>query len=382
MNIKLSHSVIHDYKKKCVHCTSVHSRTDTRIFLKECRSLMNAGYSVSLIVADGQGDELSHGVKIFDVGSSANRLHRMFKVTDLILCRAKEIDANVFHLHDPELLPIGLKLKRLGKKVLFDAHEDVPKQLLDKPYLNRPLRWLLSRIFAAYEERACERLDGVISATPHIHNKFLNFNTKTININNFPFVDELAVDQINWHMKKKQIAYVGGIARIRGIVELVQSLPLVKSEVRLMLAGRFASDGSEKDVCTEEGWSKVDHLGFLDRKGVKQVLQESFAGLVTFHPLSNHIDAQPNKMFEYMSAGIPVIASNFPLWREIIVGNNCGICVDPLNPAEIAAAIEFLSNNPLEAKKMGANGQLAVFERYNWAVEEKKLIEFYSRLDD
>ncbi|MFA7567584.1 MAG: glycosyltransferase, partial [Alkalispirochaeta sp.] len=127
-------------------------------------------------------------------------------------------------------------------------------------------------------------------------------------------------------------------------------------------------------------WKHVDFHGWLDRLGVRAILEQSTAGLVTFHPLPNHTDAQPNKMFEYMAAGIPVIASNFPLWREIIEGNQCGICVDPLNPEEIAKAIDYLVTHPQEAAELGQNGRQAVEKKYNWHQEEVKLLQLYSAL--
>jgi glycosyltransferase involved in cell wall biosynthesis len=128
------------------------------------------------------------------------------------------------------------------------------------------------------------------------------------------------------------------------------------------------------------GWQAVNEQGFVDRAGVRQVLGRSVAGLVTFHSLPNHIDAQPNKMFEYMSAGIPVIASDFPLWREIVLGNECGLCVDPMDAAAIAKAIDYLVQHPDEARQMGENGRRAVLERYNWSVEEAKLLGFYNQI--
>ena len=127
-------------------------------------------------------------------------------------------------------------------------------------------------------------------------------------------------------------------------------------------------------------WEKIDALGYLDRKAVRDVLARSMAGLVTLHPIVNYIDALPVKMFEYMVAGIPVIASNFPLWREIIEGNKCGLCVDPLNPSEIAKAIDYILTHPEEAQRMGENGLKAVKEQYNWSVEEKKLLALYEQL--
>ena len=136
----------------------------------------------------------------------------------------------------------------------------------------------------------------------------------------------------------------------------------------------------KKKIKKYENWSKVNTLGFLNRQQVSEVLAKSHAGIVTFLPEPNHINAQPNKMFEYMSAGLPVIASNFSLWREIIEGNQCGICVDPLNPKAIGDAIQYLVDNPQKAEQMGKNGRKAVEQKYNWSIEEKKLLTLYKHL--
>ncbi|MDC4505526.1 glycosyltransferase, partial [Acinetobacter baumannii] len=133
-------------------------------------------------------------------------------------------------------------------------------------------------------------------------------------------------------------------------------------------------------VIKKKGWNAVNELGQLSRNEVKEVLQRSVAGLVTFLPVPNHIDAQPNKMFEYMSAGIPVIGSNYPLWRSIIEDNGCGICVNPEDPEEIAAAIDKLIVDRALAENMGKNGIRAVNEKYNWSIEEKKLFKLYTEL--
>jgi len=157
-------------------------------------------------------------------------------------------------------------------------------------------------------------------------------------------------------------------------------MSFVRSDVRLQLAGTFSEPELKNEIEKLAGWSRVDALGFVDRITAWNILNNSLAGLVLFLPLPNHIDAQPNKMFEYMSAGIPVIASDFPLWQRIIVGNDCGICVDPLNPKAIADAIDFVIGHPDRARRMGENGRHAVYDRFNWSIEENKLLNLYQVL--
>lgn len=366
---------------RLVHLSSVHPRDDVRIYYKQCRSLVNHGHDVTLIVADDLGDECKDGVNVIDVGRLSGRFNRMVNTTRRVFYKAVALDADLYHLHEPELIPIGLKLKRLGKKVVFDSHEDVPKQMLGKPYLGPVSKRVLSGGFSVFERYACRRLDGIVTATPTIREKFLGINRCTLDVNNFPLLGELDA-AVPWAEKREEICYVGGIAAIRGIREVVRACGLLETNARLNLAGVFSEHAMEAEVKAYSGWDRVNDHGLVDRAGVRNLLGRSLAGLVTFHPLPNHVDAQPNKMFEYMSSGIPVIASNFPLWREVIWGNDCGICVDPLDPKAIAGAIDRLVKNPELARRMGENGREAVRKKYNWSIEEEKLMVFYANILD
>jgi glycosyltransferase involved in cell wall biosynthesis len=361
------------------HLTSVHARDDTRIFLKQCRSLAANGYRVSLIVADGKGDERRDGVHILDVGRSAGRLGRMTGAARRVFRRAAELDADICHLHDPELLPFGLLLKRRGAAVVFDAHEDLAKQIMDKPYLHPWSRAAVSAAVGSFERFACARLDAVVTATPAIRRRFQGQGIKAVDINNFPLPGELETPT-DWRRKAREVCYVGSIAVSRGIREIVRACALSRSGVRLNLGGRFVDRELEAELKRSPGWRSVNELGYLDRGGVREVLGRSIAGLVTLHPTSAYLNSLPVKMFEYMSAGLPVIASDFPLWREIVEGSNCGLLVDPHDPAAIADAIDCLAENPALAEEMGARGRAAVATRYNWAAEEAKLLALYASL--
>jgi len=265
-----------------------------------------------------------------------------------------EINADIYHFHDPELIPLGLKLKKLGKKVIYDVHEDVPRQILSKEYINKFLRPIIAKSFEIYENWASKHFDAIVAATPHIRDRFIKINPNTVDINNFPKRDEL-YEPINWHNRKNEICYIGGISKIRGIIELIKALEY--TDTVLHLAGNFESEELKKKVINLPGWKKVKYYGFVDRQKIKEILRTVKIGIVTLHPTKNYLTSLPVKMFEYMSAGIPVIASNFPLWKEIIENNECGICVNPQNPKEIAEAINKLLKNDNLAKFYGENAR-------------------------
>jgi len=363
--------------KKICHLSSVHKLNDTRIFYKECKSLNKAGYDVTLVVQNDK-DEVIDGVRVIGVDTPKNRKERMSRTTRQVYQRALECNADIYHFHDPELIPIGLRLKRKGKKVIYDVHEDVPRQILSKHWIPGPLRKTISWTIEKIENYAAKRFDYIVTATPYIRDRFLKINRNSVDINNFPLLSELHISNTDWSSKEKMVCYVGGIGRVRGIQEMVQAIGM--TSYSMLLVGNFTLSAEREITVNNKGWRQVMELGHINRTEVKEVLARSMAGLVLFHPEPNHINAQPNKMFEYMSAGIPVIASNFPLWNEIIEGNNCGICVDPLNVNEIANAINWIMDNPEQSKQMGENGRKAVEEKYNWEQEEIKLLRKYEEL--
>jgi glycosyltransferase involved in cell wall biosynthesis len=361
---------------KIAHLTSVHTRNDTRIFIKQCRSLADHRYETILVVADDQGDDFKENVRIVDVGRLPGRLNRIFKTTLRVLKKAIELDAVIYHFHDPELVPAGLMLKLRGKKVVFDMHEDLPAQILDKTWIPHIFRRVASIICKLAQAIILPIFDNIVLAESCYSEIWLP-GCRTTTIKNFPILSEFAYNDPKLSVKENAVCYVGGVIYTRGLKEMV--LATNKARVKLILAGPCAEE-ILRDISKRPEWCTTEFLGKVDRAEVASILSRSIAGLVVLHPTPNYIDTEPTKMFEYMAAGIPVIASDFPTWRKIVECNDCGICVDPLAPKAIAAAIDFIINNPELAQQMGDNGKRAALEDYNWSSEETKLIALYQSL--
>jgi glycosyltransferase involved in cell wall biosynthesis len=380
---------------KVAHLTSAHSYRDVRILKKECRSLVQAGYDVSLIASHNR-DEVVYGVKVIAIPPDAQRLRRRASGAAYIYRKALQagstahvyrealrLNADVYHFHDLELIPVGLLLRARGKRVIYDIHEDMPRSVLSRVYLpqwtRRPISWLAERT----ENLAARHFSALVAATPAIGARFQAIHPQTMVVNNYPLRDELN-GQIPtaWDERVNSVAYVGTLTPIRGGMQMVEAMAYVSEplQARLELAGVIWPDQLQERMKRLPGWTRVCALGVVDRPGVAQLLGRVQAGLVLFLPEPNHIQAQPNKLFEYMSAGIPVIASDFPLWRKLIETVGCGLLVDPLNPSAIADAIEFILTHPEEAMAMGRRGREAVERHYNWESEKSKLLHLYAQI--
>ncbi|MEO5376483.1 MAG: glycosyltransferase family 4 protein [Magnetococcus sp. DMHC-6] len=364
---------------KICHVTSVHPRADSRIFLKYCRSLAQHGFECHLVVVDpfsGMLDGIHvHGLSI-PVGG---RLQRMTKNCWKVYRKALALDADIYHFHDPELIPYGLLLRLQGYRVIYDAHEDVPADILGKKWIPSGLRSLISFTFKLLENFSARRFSAVVGATPFISERFQKIGCRTINVNNYPLQNELKLSsQHHTENREPVVCYVGMVSELRGIFSMLEAID--QSGVDILLAGPF-DHGKLRDQLTQlPGWKRVRELGQISREAVANVMHRSIAGLVLYLPDPNHNNAQPHKLFEYMSSELPVIASDFPLWKRIIEENRCGICVNPEDPKQIAEAILRLKDNPDLVKEMGINGRRAILEKFNWEWEFQKITALYKEL--
>jgi len=366
-----------------VHFTTVHRRDDIRIRIKEVATLARTFGAVMLFVQDGLGDAMEEEgrITVRDVGAPGGRFLRAVRGGWRMWWEIRRLRPAIAHFHDPELIPVGLLLKVFGTKVIYDVHENVPRQIFSKPWLPRFVRWPIANFMAALEWLAGRSFDGILAVTPTIARRF-PASTTTL-VQNFPLLNELRpATSIAYRRREPLAAYVGRMTAIRGAREMLEALARLPESrpLRLALAGNFAPASLRDELAGLEGWRRMREFGWQGRSRVAELLGRARMGLLLYLPEPNHVDAQPNKLFEYMSAGLPVIASDFPLWRRIVDGEACGLLVDPLDPTAIAAAIEWLLVHPDEAEAMGERGRQAVLHKYNWEREAPKLIDVYGRL--
>ncbi|HUA00192.1 MAG TPA: glycosyltransferase family 4 protein [Candidatus Aquilonibacter sp.] len=367
---------------KVVHLTSVHPPFDVRIFHKECRSIARAGYDITLI-APHVRDEIIEGVRLKAIASPSGRLDRMVRGAWRVCREALRQDADLFHFHDPELMPVGLLLRLKGKIVVYDAHEDVLADVAFKHYIPKTLQRPLARLINLFENLSSRCFSARVAATEPIGRRFVFRTGRTVVISNYPSSEnESFAPAKPWAERSTSVAYVGVLSADRCIHEIVRAMTLLPkhSPVTLNLAGTFSPARLREQITGRDGWEHVRLHGKIGRPQIAQLLSDVRAGLVVVRPEPNYMECAPNKLFEYMQAGIPVIASDFPGFRRIVNETRCGLLVNPLDPREIADSIAYLVNHPEEAEQMGLRGREAVKARLNWASEERKLLDLYDWL--
>lgn len=373
---------------RVVHLTSVHRPNDNRIFHKECRTLAEAGYEVTL-VAPGDKHGVVDGVKIKSVPRCDSRLARMLVTTWHVFRAGLAEKGDIYHFHDPELIPFGLLLRLSGRRVIYDVHEDYVTSISQKRYLPRPVRKTLARVFGWLENLSSKAFRLVLAERYYLR----RFPTGTLILNYprldfFRFDDSAPVNQDdlqNVQPALRRLIYTGGVTVDRGALiyaRMVAEIPDIEVTVVGYCPPALAQ---QMRVTAGHGASRLKIIGegrFVPFEEIATIYRSGLwtAGLAIFPRTPHYVQKELTKFFEYMAAGIPIICSNFPVWRELVAENGVGVCVDPDDIKSIRMAIDALSTDRNRAMEMGKRGRDLVLKRFNWEVEGRKLVEFYDNL--
>lgn len=354
------------------HLSSVHQRYDQRVFRKECRGLARLGYRVSLLVADGKPDEIVDGVAISSVPKPHGRLERVSKTMVRIYKSAKALKADVYQVHDPELLIVAMLLQASGRQVVFDMHEDAVVQMRIKPYLNRFQRFIYSELYALLERSALRNIAGLAAATDGLALKYGCYARRSVSIANY--VDTSIFPERELSFERAVIFHPGALGKVRGLDNMVALAKILPPKSEVILAGRLDKSYTDKDL------APAHYLGVLDEKEILEMYNKANIGIILYNAVGQYGGATAVKAYEYMAASMPIIMPDHGDWPEFNRRANCGINVRVDDSHAVLEAVERLLKDPDEAARLGRNGRAYVLDKCTWEKELSKLSVFYDEI--
>lgn len=366
------------------HVTSAHGPEDVRIFQKECVTLGSAGYEVYLV--EQGASYCKDGVNIVGFGKpEKKRLKRFLLGAWRAYKTARQLRCDIYHLHDPELLPYAIALKTGGATVVFDSHEFTLNQIREKTWIPVGFRAAIYKAYETFEKFVIRRIDAVVVAAPNLVSHFEGMNDHVVAVTNYPILESMVSKNENKkHNEEHLIVYAGGISdqwNLANVAAAIERIP----RCTLEFCGR-ADEEYLSQIQTMDHEKKCRYLGTLPHEEALELLQRGDIGIALLSYGYNTDGHQGNlsntKLFEEMMAGLPVICTDFVLWREIVDGNRCGLCIDPHDVASIREAIFWMLEHPEEAVQMGQRGREAVIREYNWSTQATKLIALYEELSN
>ncbi|MHB1163471.1 MAG: glycosyltransferase [Minisyncoccota bacterium] len=368
---------------KICHVISGYYRNDARVFLRQVLSLKRAGHEVSIVTNDHEPDEVLDGVPIIACRLHWPRWKVLLAARRQFLPELERVDADVYQLHSPELLPLSSALKRAGKAVVYDAHEDLPRHFWEKEWLPAPLRRPFGFAAELYLRRTLRRIDDVISPHGHVVEHLQRTVGSGVLVANFPLVKPLPpLSEEDFAARPTQVCYAGTVYASSNQEATIDALEQVPG-VRYRVAG-YVGEEHRAALEARPGGRQVEFLGRLSQAELRVLFSSSVAGMAIFDYRWNLGHTRGtyavNKVFEYMEAGLPLICTDFTLWQDIVRRYDCGICVRPGNVADISAAIRLVTTDRRRAFEMGQNGRRAVLEEFNWAPEERKYLDVFDRI--
>lgn len=349
-----------------------------------CRSLARAGHEVHWVAAcnDMPPHELIDGVHVHFVSRPAGRLSRIWTTARAVCQKALSLNGQVYHFHDPELIPFAAKMVSQTRPVIYDAHEDLPKDLIDKDWIPKLVGRAVSVPIDVMERLGAFRFAAVIGAEEAIEDRFKKIVPRTLSIHNYPALIDFPEPAFQPNTDEPTIVHFGGLSRLRSIEQLVDALGLLPDDlhVKLIAAGRSESDQLRRYLESKPGFRRVDYRGWLSHEEMRKLLADASIAMNLFSDAPNNQRVRSNRFFESLASGVPVITSNLPVWESLVNEIGCGLAVDANDPKAIADAIERLLRHPSEANKMARRGRKAIVDRYNWESELENLIALYGEL--
>ena len=359
------------------HLTSVHPAGDNRIHWRECASLAEAGFDVRLIVLGETGEVSAPGVTVISAGVQRSRLPRMMLGAWDVFRTTLAQRPKIAHLHDPELMILVPFLRLAGIRVVVDLHEDPSLDIRDK-MLPAPVR-MAGLMWYRLLLMLCRPFAGLyVVAWPHP--KAPAPADRIIEVRNYPRQGEFDLADSTAYDEREPLAVsVGSNGRDRCYAEMIEAARLLGDRGEINIVGHTNPPNLADHMAAEITAADVRLTPRQDHDGVARVLDEAKVGLCLLYPTRQYVIAEPTKLFEYLSVGLPIVGADMGPTKEVVTRHECGILVDPKDPAAIAEAVATILRDPDLASTLRERAAAASSE-YTWEEQADRLVTAYVRL--
>ena len=364
-------------KKVCV-ITTAHPAGDNRIFHREVKSLSKM-YKVIYITTSGDLKNLGT-IELRYIEGWSNHFQRFMGNFKAFMV-AQKSKADIFHFHDPEFVPFGIILKILKKKpVIYDIHEDYPAAVMGREWIPRYLRKMISVFVVIGEKLTLRHLTQLIAASNSIFKRYSKINKKITLIDNFPS-DEI-INKFFKTEKSKNIVCLGDLNEIRGAKILIPAvIDFIRDrQIDFYLIGDIRPESLKNDLLgglDNETMSKIKITGHKDYEEAIRITSKMGVGVLSYMNIPNHLNTSPNKLYEYMGLGLAIIFTDLPNYKSYLQDEMVGISYKDNSCEDLLRALRDIYDGDIPLSKMQENGRKLFLEKYNWRVEEKKLLELY-----
>jgi len=371
-------------KIKVCHISTVHNAFDDRIFYKECRSLAAHGYDVTLVVEHDR-DEFIDGVHIVALPYATGRIQRILFNSFRAFGKGMKSGARVIHFHDPELILIGLLFRIFGRKVIYDVHELVYYHFDQKDWLHPVARRIARMIYRFFEKFAVFFFNRIIlvvdddSFREYFSKGYPSNQEKFTCIRNYCMIQ--MVDQAlpaDFNTDRSVLIYAGGLARIRGIREVIQAIDQMRKPPCFLLFGEWSDNDYRTTCMSEPGWRHVRDMGFKRLEEIYPYMKIADLGIALLYPMKNYLTSLPVKAFEYMACSLPILMSDFPFWQKTF--HEGAWFTNPQNIQAIREKLEEILSDEKSMKTRGRRGREMVETKFSWEAEAKRLLVCYDEI--
>lgn len=364
---------------RIVHITTAHQPFDPRIFYKQLASLRDAGFDTHLIAPHDHTEKVQ-GISIHALPRPDTRWHR-FALQPQVLDTARILDAALYQIHDPELIPLAFLLRKAtGAQIVYDMHENYRTK---GPLLGRALRGLEHWAFLWIDHVliAEESYRSIVEDSPTAHTYIPNYIR--------PIGDPDSGNHGRTSKTPTRLLYTGTLSASRGLHTMVDLAAHIRranrpetaalvgicryENQRARAESRIQSEGLD-EILTRVGWDT-----YVQPSSMPPHYHCADVGLALFEPHPNHVDSLPTKFYEYLYYGLPIICSDFPRWRRFVKRNECGAVVPPGELEAVLDVLDRWQTHPERYRRCAKNARAAA-SQYRWKPVGDRLVTLYRQM--